>query len=251
MERRSFLRLLAAVIAASGLSPRLASTLLAQSETSARFVAPPGEETPEIAPAIHQVIEALKSGTSPSAILSNPKTMPLHEWPRFRLAIRDHASPGVLTMVTPEEPGTRLTLKGTVLGPGGNAVAKARVYLYQTSAKGWYSDRAPHVSGNSGDQRHARLFGYVISDEQGRFEVKTIRPAGYPQSTLPAHIHVEISSGTEGGRALITEVLFADDSRLTPEAQQRSERERFVICDVKRGPGGGEEVAAVFVLAGS
>ena len=246
MERRSFLRLLATVIAASGLRPQLASALQAQVETSARFVAPPGEETREVSAAIDQVIEALKSGhAKPTDVLSNPKYMPLHEWPRFRLALRDHASQGVLTMVTPEEPGTRLTLKGTVLDAGGNAVAKARVYLYQTSAKGWYSDRAPHVSGNSGDQKHARLFGYLVSDDQGRFEVKTIRPAGYPRSTLPAHIHVEVKSGTNDARALITEVQFADDPRLTPEARQRSERERFVIGDVKPGPEGGEEVTAV------
>jgi hypothetical protein len=248
MERRLFLRWMTAVTAL-GLSPRLASTLLAQAETLARFVAPPGEETREIAAAIDQVIAALKSGTSPSAILSDPKYMPLHPWARFRAAIRDHATHGVLTLVTPEEPGTRLTLKGTVLDPGGSAVAKARVYLYQTSAKGWYSDQAAHVSGNSGDQKHARLFGYVVTDDQGRFEVKTIRPAGYPQSTLPAHIHVEVRSGTEDGRALITEVQFSDDPRLTPEARQRSERERFLICDVKRGPDG-EEVAAVLRTRG-
>ena len=85
--------------------------------------------------AIDQVLEALKSGRAkPSEILSNPRYMPLHAWPRFRFAIRDHASPGVLTMVAPEEPGTRLTLKGSVLDSRGNALAGARVYVYQTSA---------------------------------------------------------------------------------------------------------------------
>lgn len=215
-----------------------------ESEAFTRFVPPPGEETREIAAAIDQVIEALKSGrATPSAILSNAKYMPLHDWPRFRQAIRDHATRDALTIVTPEEPGTRLTLKGSVIDQSGNPLAGARVYVYQTSAKGWYSDRAAHVSGNSGDQKHARLFGYVIADTQGTFEVKTIRPAGYPQSTLPAHIHVEVKSAPEDNRALVTEVQFSDDPRLTPEARQRSERERFLICDVKRSDGG-EEVTA-------
>jgi hypothetical protein len=78
--------------------------ILAQTDTFERFVAPPGEETREVAAAIDQVIEALKSGSAnASQILSNPKHMPLHSWPRFRQAIRDHASPGVLTIVTPED----------------------------------------------------------------------------------------------------------------------------------------------------
>ena len=68
----------------------------------------------------------------------------------------------------------------------------ALVYVYQTSAKGWYSARAPHLSGNGGDQGHARLFGYVVADERGRFEVRTIHPQGYPGTELPAHIHVEV-----------------------------------------------------------
>lgn len=242
MDRRAFLGWAALGVAAA--KNALALQAPAESEAFTQFVPPPGEEAQEIAAAINQVIEALKSArATPSAILSDSKYMPLHAWPRFRQAIRDHATREVLTIVTSEESGTRLTLKGSVVDQGDNPLAGARVYVYQTSAKGWYSDQAAHVSGNSGDQRHARLFGYVIADPQGKFEVKTIRPAGYPQSTLPAHIHVEIKSGMEDNRALITEVQFSDDPRLTPEARQRSERERFLICDVKRSEGG-EEVTA-------
>lgn len=227
----------------------LAILLLAASpaDDGTRFVAPPQEEAPAIAAAIDRVAEALRAGRAkPSDVLSDPAHLPLHEWPRFRQALRDHAATGLLTMVTPDEPGTPLTLKGTVVDGRGDAL-RARVYLYQTSAKGWYSDRAAHVSGGSGDQRHARLFGYVLSDEKGRFEVKTIRPAGYPESSLPAHIHVEIESLAGPRQTRVTEVLFADDPRLTPATRERSLREGFVICDVTRGDGG-EEVVAVFEM---
>jgi len=30
------------------------------------------------------------------------------------------------------------------------------MYFYQTSAKGWYSDRAAHVKAVAGDAKHAR-----------------------------------------------------------------------------------------------
>lgn len=247
MERRSFLRLLAMAGAALGWGPRWG--LAQNQEPFPKFVDPPGEETAEITTAIDQVIQALKSGTSSSAILTDPKSMPLHPWPRFRQVIRDHATQGVLTLVTPEEPGTPLTLKGSVIDSRGNALAGVRVYAYHTSAKGWYSDRAAHVAASSGDQRHARLFGYLLCDEQGRFEVKTIRPAGYPQSDLPAHIHVEARPASGEVGVLVTEVQFSDDPRLTSAARERSNRERFVICDVQRGPGG-EVVTAVLQTRG-
>jgi hypothetical protein len=239
MRRRLFLPWAALAIAAI--------PWLAHAQTPARFVAPPGEETREVAAAIDQVSQALKSGrATTSGILGDPKYLPLHPWPRFRLALRDHATQGPLTIVTPGEPGQRLTLKGTVLDRGGRPLAGARVYVYQTSAKGWYSDAGGHFSGFSGDEQHARLFGYALSDQHGRFEVRTIRPAGYPESTLPAHIHVEIGSGGGDSRTLITEVLFADDPRLTPDARRRSVQEGAVICDAKRGSDGHEEAVVEF-----
>ncbi len=79
--------------------------------------------------------------------------------------------------------------------------------------------------------------------------MKTIRPGGYPASTLPAHIHVEIVP-LSGGQTRVTEIQFADDPRLTPAARERSLREQFVICDVSRHSEGGEEVVVVFRTRG-
>jgi protocatechuate 3,4-dioxygenase beta subunit len=103
-----------------------------------------------------------------------------------------------LTIVTPKEPGQALTIRGRVADRDGRAIKGAQVYVYQTSAKGWYSDRAAHVAAKEGDRKHARLFGYLVSDESGRFQVRTIQPGGYPDSGLPAHIHVEIALRDKG-----------------------------------------------------
>ena len=64
------------------------------------------------------------------------------------------------------------------------------------------------------------------TNEDGRFEMTTIKPQGYPQSTLPAHIHIE---ATTGNGNLISELLFDDDPRLVGETRSRSVNEGFVI----------------------
>jgi protocatechuate 3,4-dioxygenase, beta subunit len=99
--------------------------------------------------------------------------------------------------------------------------------MYITSDKGWYSDTAAHIQMNEGDRKHSRLFGYVRTNRDGRFELTTIKPHGYPQSNLPAHIHIEVS--TENGKSLVSELLFDDDPRLVGETRSRSVNEGFVI----------------------
>src|SRR4030095_14267893 len=109
-----------------------------------------------------------------SAVLADPARLDLHEWPRFRDAIRQNPARGTLMMVTPDEPGPRLVVTGSVRTADGKPAAGALLYLYQTSARGWYSDRAAHYRANSGDTRHARLFGYVRTGDDGRDAVRTI-----------------------------------------------------------------------------
>jgi protocatechuate 3,4-dioxygenase beta subunit len=139
----------------------------------------------------------------------------------------------VLTIPRDDEPGTRLVAAGTVEDSSGRPVAGATVYVYQTSSKGWYSDKAAHIRAWSGDARHARLFGYLKTGEDGAFEIRTIRPGGYPRSTLPQHIHFEVES--EGYVPLATELLFDDDTRLTAEQRGRARREGFLIAAQSAG----------------
>jgi len=96
------------------------------------------------------------------------------------------------------------------------------------SAQGWYAADKPHVGGNSGDQRHARLFGYVKTDKEGKFELHTIKPAGYPKSDLPAHIHVHVEA--VGYRCFVTEFLFDDDERLVGKIRENSIRNNLMIA---------------------
>ena len=153
--------------------------------------------------------------------------MPLHSLTSFREIIKKYAKAGKINIVSADEPGTRITVKVLVTDAAGNPQSNALVYVYHTSNKGWYSDTAAHIQMNEGDRRHARLFGYVRTNEDGRFELATIKPHGYPQSTLPAHIHIEAT--TENGKSLVSELLFDDDPRLVGETRSRSVNEGFVI----------------------
>jgi protocatechuate 3,4-dioxygenase beta subunit len=119
-----------------------------------------------------------------------------------------------LTTIAPEEPGTRLTIRGTVVDASGHAVAGAQIHVYQTDASGWYTrERAM-------DEPHARLTGWLRTDAQGRFELHTIRPGGYPKALrlgdrdrkIPAHIHMDISATGFAERKL--QCVFADDPLL-------------------------------------
>jgi protocatechuate 3,4-dioxygenase beta subunit len=224
----------------------VAAAIAAQSAPLPRFTPPPGAETPEVREAVDAVERTLVTGRTVSDVLSDPALMSLHPWPRFRSAIRQHATGHRALIAGPREPGTPLVLAGQVLDRGGRPAGRVKVYAYQTSARGWYSDRAPHVSGVEGDRRHARLFGYVTTDDAGRFELRTVRPEGYPESDLPAHIHLEVFAG--GGPALITEVQFDDDPRLTPRMRSRSRSEGSVIAPVARSLDGVGRVEVEFRL---
>lgn len=113
----------------------------------------------------------------------------------------------------PDEPGKPLRIEGTVRDASGRPVPGVVVYAYQTDSRGIYPERER--------LRHGRLRGWAKSDASGRYRFDTIRPASYPGSTIPAHVHMHV---IEPGRCTyyIDDLTFDDDPHLTP-----AERSRF------------------------
>ncbi|MEO6252983.1 MAG: hypothetical protein ABIO79_06745 [Ferruginibacter sp.] len=165
--------------------------------------------------------------TTISRILSDPAYISLHSLTAFREIIKQNAKAEKIKLNTMAEPGTNITVKGSTLNRFGKPLINALVYVYQTSSQGWYSDTAPHILINGGDRKHARLFGYFKTNATGTFEITTVKPAGYPNSSLPAHIHIEIAM--DDNSYFISELLFDDDPRLVGEIRDRSMREKFFI----------------------
>jgi protocatechuate 3,4-dioxygenase beta subunit len=164
-----------------------------------------------------------------SEILSDEKYMYLHAQSGFRELIKKYAPTGYIKIVTDNEPGRKIKVVCTFKNNDGTPFAGAFVYFYQTSAKGWYSDTAAHILVNEGDHRHARLFGYAVTDSEGKIEISTIQPSGYPNSDLPAHIHISMWKNSKFVRGVPGELLFEDDNRLTAGRKQHALREGYII----------------------
>lgn len=203
---------------------------------NAKFTPPPVEESAEVRTLIDRAKSAFDSGRTVTEVLSDGTFMPVRAWPRFRGLVKGHAAAGPVTMVPASEPGDLLHVRGVVRDPAGRPISGALIYAYHTSARGWYSDKAAHISGDSGDFKYARLFVYLKSDDNGTFNLRTIRPAGYPDTDLPAHIHIHVDAPDR--RATYgTEIRFDDDPRLTTAWRDRSKTEGCLISPVKPGPG--------------
>ena len=137
---------------------------------------------------INEIDAKLTNGkTSLSSVLSDTALMFLHSKTAFRDVIKKHAKAEGITILSNTEPGKKILVKGKIETSDGKPVTDALVYVYQTSDKGWYSDTAAHILQNEGDMQHARLFGYLKTNDKGEFEYNTIQPKGYPNSDLPAH----------------------------------------------------------------
>jgi protocatechuate 3,4-dioxygenase beta subunit len=212
-----------------------------------QFVEPPGELPAAVRRRIEELAAALAAGTtSANDVLADPGSNDLRPFPLFRERIAEHAVTGRAVLVPRGEPGTPLAVALRVVRRGGAPYSGVRVYAYQTCSKGWYAAEAPHVEGNSGDFRFARLFTHGVTDADGRLELVTVHPAGYPRTELPSHIHL-LLEGAEG-HVRGTEVRFEDCPRMTPAVRAESLRAGFLVVPVETRADGSARCAAEFTL---
>lgn len=205
-------------------------------EVDRKFTPPPGDETADVKALIDGAADALARGFTASDVLADAAYLAAHPYPRFRELIRAHAPALETCIAAASEPGIRLDVEAVVMH-GRTPVQGVEVYAYHTSAKGWYAAEAAHVQAESGDVKHARLFAYVLTDRDGRFRLRTIRPEGYPATDLPAHVHFHLRSR---GDATLTgggEIRFDDDPRMTPAWRARSAQEGCVVAKVETAGG--------------
>jgi hypothetical protein len=149
---------------------------------------------------------------------------------RLRELVREKARASSCVIVPPEEPGRPMVLEGVLKDPNGRPVPGARVGVYQTDANGVYTPR--DVRTGRLDEPNARLFAYLRTDDQGRFDFTTIRPAGYPFARedvpedhplrfIPEHIHLDIEADGYASKSL--QVVFDDDPRMNTDWRKWAE----------------------------
>lgn len=150
--------------------------------------------TGDLENALERLSELFSKGyPTPSRTLADQRFAPLREDPegraRWRALLASHVRESSVTMVVPDEPGERMRVLGRVVrSPEGAPIAGAVLEIYHTDATGHYEP------GESiGDDARARLFAFVRSDADGRFELTTVKPAPYPgASEGAAHVHFRV-----------------------------------------------------------
>lgn len=112
--------------------------------------------------------------------------------------------------------GERIVVSGRVLDEAGRPVPNALVEVWQANAAGRYAHRI--------DQHDAPLdpnfsgAGRMLTDAEGRYRFKTIRPGEYPwrnhpNAWRPAHIHFSLF-GQAFVTRLVTQMYFPGDPLL-------------------------------------
>ncbi|GAA1031954.1 MULTISPECIES: catechol 1,2-dioxygenase [Amycolatopsis] len=150
------------------------------------------------------------------------------------------------------EPGTALTWTGQVTSTTGAALSGAKIELWHADADGLYSQFAPDIP-------EWNLRGTFTADDEGRFEIHTVRPAPYQIPTdgacgkliaaagwhawRPAHLHVKVSA--PGHELLTAQLYFPGDEHNDDDIASAVKPE--LLLD-PRPSGDGETIEYGFVL---
>jgi protocatechuate 3,4-dioxygenase beta subunit len=122
-----------------------------------------------------------------------------------------------LTAQHADEPiGERIIVSGRVLDESGRPVPDALIEIWQANAAGRY-----HHATDSHDAPLDPNFtgcGRVVTDSEGHYRFKTIKPGAYPwrnhyNAWRPAHIHLSIF-GQSFMQRLVTQFYFPGDPLL-------------------------------------
>lgn len=121
-----------------------------------------------------------------------------------------------------KQPGPKLEISGTIYQSDGKTPAKGVIlYIYHTDQKGVY----PQKGNETGwAKRHGYLRGWIKTDADGKYIFYTLRPASYPNSRAPQHIHPVVKEPTRN-EYYIDEYLFTDDPFLD-ENERANQQQR-------------------------
>ncbi len=105
-----------------------------------------------------------------------------------------------------------IRISGTVYQPDGKTPAPNIIlYVYHTDDIGKY----PTTSTSTGwESRHGYLRGWLKTNATGHYMFYTTRPASYPNSTVPQHIHITVKEPGKN-EYYIEDFYFQDDPHIT------------------------------------
>lgn len=122
-------------------------------------------------------------------------------------------------LASAEEPGERMLLTGQVLTLNGKPAPDVIVYAHHTNAQGLYANGTPETEWS---RRHGRLRGWAKTGPDGLYVFDTIKPAPYPDRSMPAHVHLFI--GEPGKRPYyIDDAVFDGEFGVTAAYRAKQE----------------------------
>lgn len=148
---------------------------------------------------------------------------------RLRKLLEQYGTWATGTTYTANEPGIKIIVNGRVVDTQGKPIANASLHIFQTDSRGYYTplDSAEKKMG----EPDARLFCFLKTDNNGNFEIHTIRPASYPIKyggrTIPQHIHNNITAAGYSPKYL--QMVFDDDPDMNDYWRQWASNNGFPI----------------------
>lgn len=118
---------------------------------------------------------------------------------------------------TDADKGEKMLISGTVFETDGKTPApNTLIYLYHTDIEGYYGR-------SGGEHKHGRYRGWLLTDQNGKYEFQTIKPAPYPVNRFAAHIHMTVTT-----KALkedsIDSILFEGDRLISAYERETAGR---------------------------
>ena len=111
-----------------------------------------------------------------------------------------------------------LKIYGTIYQKDGVTPAKDIIlYVYHTDDKGIYPK---HKNSKGWESRHGYLRGWMKTGSDGKYTFYSSRPASYPNTTIPQHIHITVKELNKN-EYYLADYYFRDDPNLTHKIRNR------------------------------
>ena len=130
------------------------------------------------------------------------------------------------SLVRSPTPGPQLLVRVSLEDASGKPVAGAEIDVWHSSPEGLYENQDP-------SQAEMNLRGRFVSDAEGRFDFRSVKPAGYPipvdgpvgdlvratrrHNFRPAHLHFMVFKPSF--KTLISQVYSPDDPHIDSDVQ--------------------------------
>jgi len=112
----------------------------------------------------------------------------------------------------------QLKISGIVYkNDGKTPAADILLYIYQTNEKGIYPKRN---NSKGWERRHGYIRGWVKTNVKGEYTLYTFRPASYPNTTIPQHIHITAKEPNKN-EYYLDDFYFDDDPNLTDRIRNK------------------------------